>query len=152
MATPTAPARKRIVLIAHDERKPDLVEWAAEHREALARHDLYATGTTGSILRDRLDLPVTLFRSGPLGGDQQVGSAIAEGALDLVVFFWDPLSAQPHEPDVRALLRIAVVYDVPMACNRTSADFLLTSSMLDEAYPRHTLTFEAHAARLRERP
>ncbi|HEY2543432.1 MAG TPA: methylglyoxal synthase [Gaiellaceae bacterium] len=124
---------KRIALIAHDNRKKDLLDWAHYNRGTLARHDLYATGTTGALIRGELDLQVTLFLSGPLGGDQQVGAAIAEGRIDLVIFFWDPLEPQPHDVDVKALLRIAVVCNVPMACNRSTADFLLSSPLMDEA-------------------
>jgi methylglyoxal synthase len=133
--TPSIP-RKRIVLIAHDNCKPDLLEWARFNRETLARHELYGTGTTGSMIGDELDLPVHRFLSGPLGGDQQVGAAIAEGRIDLVIFFWDPLEPHSHDVDVKALLRIAVVHNVPIACNRSTADFVLSSPLLHEAYPR----------------
>ncbi len=122
---------KRIALIAHDNKKKDLVEWARYNRGTLSRHELYATGTTGSVLVRELDLPVTLFLSGPLGGDQQVGAAIAEGRIDFVVFFWDPLEPHSHDVDVKALLRIAVVYNVPIACNRATADYMLSSPLLD---------------------
>jgi methylglyoxal synthase len=129
-------ARKQIVLIAHDNRKADLLEWARFNRETLARHDLHGTGTTGSIVAEQLGLPVQRFLTGPLGGDQQVGAAIAEGRIDLVIFFWDPLEPHPHDVDVKALLRIAVVYNIPMACNRATADFVLSSPLIDEIYPR----------------
>ena len=129
-------ARKQIVLIAHDNRKADLLEWALFNRETLARHDLHGTGTTGSIVAEQLGLPVQRFLTGPLGGDQQVGAAIAEGRIDLVIFFWDPLEPHPHDVDVKALLRIAVVYNIPMACNRATADFVLSSPLIDEIYPR----------------
>jgi methylglyoxal synthase len=128
------PLRKRIALIAHDNRKPDLVEWARFNRGTLARHELYATGTTGALVAQELDLTVNRFLSGPLGGDQQVGAAIAEGRIDFVVFFWDPLEPQPHDVDVKALLRITVVYNVPIACNRSTADFLLSSPLMNEEY------------------
>jgi methylglyoxal synthase len=128
------PLRKRIALIAHDNRKPDLVEWARFNRGTLSRHELYATGTTGTLVSTELDLPVRLFLSGPLGGDQQVGAAIAEGRIDFVVFFWDPLEPQPHDVDVKALLRITVVCNVPIACNRSTADFLLSSPLMNEEY------------------
>jgi methylglyoxal synthase len=124
-------ARKRIALIAHDNRKEDMLDWARFNRGTLSRHDLFATGTTGSRLVKELGLEVTRFLSGPLGGDQQVGAAIAEGRIDLVVFFWDPLEPQPHDVDVKALLRIAVVYNVPIACNRASADYMLSSPLLE---------------------
>jgi methylglyoxal synthase len=127
---------KRIVLIAHDNRKDDLLEWAAFNRGTLAEHELYATGTTGAIIAGALDLPVERFLSGPLGGDQQVGAGIAEGRLDLVIFFWDPLLSQPHDVDVKALLRIAVVHNVPIACNRATADFLLSSPLMSAPYER----------------
>ena len=127
---------KRIVLIAHDNRKEDLLEWAVFNRGTLAEHELFATGTTGALVAGALGLPVERFLSGPLGGDQQVGAAIAEGRLDLVVFFWDPLLPQPHDVDVKALLRIAVVHNVPIACNRATADFLLSSPLLSGPYER----------------
>jgi methylglyoxal synthase len=127
---------KRIVLIAHDNRKDDLLEWAAFNRGTLAEHELYATGTTGAIIAGALDLPVERFLSGPLGGDQQVSAGIAEGRLDLVIFFWDPLLSQPHDVDVKALLRIAVVHNVPIACNRATADFLLSSPLMSAPYER----------------
>ena len=126
--------RKRIALIAHDNRKADLLAWARFNRGTLAEHELHATGTTGAQLADELDLPVTRFLSGPLGGDQQVGAAIAEGRVDVVIFFWDPLEPHPHDVDVKALLRIAVVYNIPMACNRATADFVLSSPLLEEVY------------------
>jgi methylglyoxal synthase len=123
--------RKRgIALVAHDRCKPEMLAWARTHRDTLAAHRLYATGTTGGILADELDLAITRFRSGPLGGDQQIGSRIAEGDVDLLVFFWDPLSPQPHEPDVRALLRLAVLANIPLANNRATADFVITSPLL----------------------
>ena len=128
--------RKRIALIAHDNRKRDLLEWARYNRGTLSRHELYATGTTGTRVGAELDLPVTLFLSGPLGGDQQVGAGVAEGRIDFVIFFWDPLEPQPHDVDVKALLRIAVVYNVPIACNRASADFMLSSPLMDTEYER----------------
>ena len=135
-AVPT-PRERGIALVAHDRCKPEMLAWARSHRDALAAHRLYATGTTGGILADELDLAITRFRSGPLGGDQQIGSRIAEGDIDLLVFFWDPLSAQPHEPDVRALLRLAVLADIPVACNRATADFVITSPLLDAADAPH---------------
>ena len=128
---------RNIALIAHDHRKPDLVEWALFNRETLSKHELFATGTTGQILSDELGLPVNRYLSGALGGDQQVGAAIAEGKIDLVIFFSDPLAAHAHDVDVKALLRIAVLYDVPIACNRASADFMLSSPLMVSAYERH---------------
>ena len=126
--------RKNIALIAHDNRKPDLLEWARFNRETLQAHELYATGTTGGLIATELKLPVNRFLSGPLGGDQQVGAAIAEGRIDLIIFFWDPLEPHSHDVDVKALLRIAVVYNVPIACNRATADFILSSPLMDEDY------------------
>jgi methylglyoxal synthase len=128
--------RKRIALIAHDNRKHDLLEWARFNTGTLQRHELFATGTTGALLARELGLEVTRYLSGPLGGDQQIGAALAEGRIDVVIFFWDPLEPQPHDVDVKALLRIAVVYNVPIACNRATADFVLSSPLLAAAYER----------------
>jgi methylglyoxal synthase len=133
-------ATKRIALIAHDNRKDDLLDWAKYNVGTLRRHELSATGTTGRLLSEELDLDVFRFLSGPLGGDQQIGAAIAEGRIDIVVFFWDPLEPQPHDPDVKALLRIAVVYDIPIASNRSTADFLLSSPLMGRAYQRNRPT------------
>ena len=130
-------AQKRIALVAHDDRKSDLLEWAEYNRDILADHILYATGTTGRLLSDALNLPVTCFQSGPLGGDQQIGALIASGRLDMLIFFWDPMSPQPHDSDVKALVRIAVVWNIPIACNRTSADYLITSPLLGGSAPEH---------------
>jgi methylglyoxal synthase len=129
-------SRKRIALIAHDNCKADLLDWARYNRGTLAQHELFATGTTGARLEEELGLPMTCFLSGPLGGDQQVGAAIVEGRLDFVIFFWDPLEPHPHDVDVKALLRIAVVYNVPIACNRATADFLLSSPLMHTQYER----------------
>ncbi len=126
--------RKRIALIAHDNRKADLLAWARFNRGTLAAHDLFATGTTGSLIAEDLELPVQRYLSGPLGGDQQVGAAIAEGRIDAVIFFWDPLAPHPHDVDVKALLRIAVVYNIPIACNRATADFVLSSPLMSQEY------------------
>jgi methylglyoxal synthase len=132
----TMAARKRIVLIAHDNRKDDLLDWARYNRDTLAGHELCATGTTGRLLADALDISVARFLSGPLGGDQQIGASIAEGRIDFAIFFWDPLEPQPHDVDVKALLRVAVLHNIPLACNRASADFILSSPLMEREYER----------------
>lgn len=126
--------RKRIALIAHDNMKKSLLEWCGENKEKLAAHELCGTGTTSRMIREKTGLPIKSYLSGPLGGDQQIGAAVAEGKVDLIIFFSDPLTAQPHDPDVKALLRIAQVYDVPIALNRSTADYLATSSFFMEDY------------------
>ena len=133
--------RKRIALVAHDNRKRDLIEWVDWNREVLLRHELICTGTTGRLVAEALpamagDAPVriTRLKSGPLGGDQQLGAMIADGGVDVMIFFWDPMEPHPHDVDVKALLRIAVVYNIPIACNRSTADFLISSPLLAEAY------------------
>ncbi len=139
--------RKRIALVAHDNKKADLLEWARYNRDLLANHQLLATGTTGALLEEALQVPMVKLQSGPLGGDQQVGARIAEGTVDLVIFFWDPLQPQPHDPDVKALLRIAVVWNIPVACNRASADYMISSPLLSSAYERQLPEYEAHRNR-----
>ena len=136
MATRKMLANKRIALVAHDNRKTDLIDWAFYNRTALAKHQLFATGTTGKMLEEKLDRPVKKMLSGPLGGDQQIGAMIAEGKIDVLIFFWDPMEAQPHDPDIKALLRLGVVWNIPFACDRASADFLFTSPLLNEKYVR----------------
>lgn len=127
---------KHIALIAHDHMKQELVEWADYNRHLLSYHELYGTGTTGGMLEAELQLKVHRFKSGPLGGDQQVGSKIAEFQIDFMIFFWDPMSAQPHDVDVKALLRLAAVYNIPVACNRATADFMISSPLMDTSYNR----------------
>jgi len=127
---------RKIALIAHDNKKRDLVEWARFNKDLLNQHELYATGTTGRLLESELGLRVTKLKSGPLGGDQQIGAKIADGIIDFVIFFWDPLEPHPHDTDVKALLRIAVVWNIPVACNRSSADFMISSPLMSSSYER----------------
>ncbi len=140
-------ARKRIALVAHDHKKKDLIEWAFYNRTELARHELFATGTTGRLLAETLDRPVQILQSGPLGGDLQIGARIAEGKIDVLIFFWDPMEAQPHDPDVRALLRIGVVWNIPMACDRATADFLLTSPLMVQEYDATLPDYSGYVSR-----
>ncbi len=138
---------KKIALVAHDDKKRDLLEWAKFNKLLLAQHDLYATGTTGKLLEQELGIEVNKLQSGPLGGDQQIGAKISEGELDLLIFFWDPLASQAHDTDVKALLRIAVVWNIPVACNRASADFMISSPLMSGAYERRLPDYEAYTER-----
>lgn len=133
--------QKQIALVAHDNCKKDLIEWVKKHKEALSTHFLYATGTTGMLISKETGLPVRTFLSGPLGGDQQIGSRIIENEINVLIFFWDPLEAQPHDPDVRALLRIAVLYDIPVATNQASADFMFSSPLMGQEYDRYIIDY-----------
>jgi methylglyoxal synthase len=138
---------KRIALVAHDNKKQALVEWAKFNRDLLAHHEIYATGTTGEMLKRVLGFEITKLQSGPLGGDQQVGARIADGEIDFLIFFWDPLEPLPHDPDVKALLRMAVVWNIPIACNRASADFMISSPLMDEEYDRLVPDYEGYRTR-----
>lgn len=136
--------KKRIALVAHDNKKQDLLEWARFNRQTLSRHHLFGTGTTGGLLERELDLPITQFKSGPLGGDQQIGAKICEGEIDFLIFFWDPLEPQPHDPDIKALLRLAVLYNIPTASNRATADFLISSPLMGMEYPHRAPDLERY--------
>ena len=140
--TLTIGEKKGIALVAHDGKKADLLEWCEENKEILKQHTLCGTGTTAKMITDRTGLPVKGYNSGPLGGDQQIGAKIVEGQIDVAIFFSDPLTAQPHDPDVKALLRIAQVYDIPIANNRSSADFIIHSTLMDKEYHRNVMNFK----------
>ena len=140
-------SRKRIAIVAHDNRKPELMDWAYYNRTTLSRHQLYGTGTTGKMLEEILDQSVTKLLSGPLGGDQQIGAMIAEERIDMLIFFWDPMAAQPHDPDIKALLRLCVVCNIPMACNRATADFLVTSHLMFEDYDARQTDYSTYIKR-----
>jgi len=132
---------KRIALVAHDNRKKDLLNWAYENREVLSRHQLVGTGTTGHLLEQKCGLQVHRYRSGPLGGDQQIGAEICENRIDILIFFWDPLTAQPHDPDVKALLRLSVLYNIPTACNLATADFMVSSGFFDAEFEKKLVDY-----------
>ena len=143
--------RKKIALVAHDNRKENLLEWARFNKGLLAQHQLYATGTTGKLIEEELGFKVVKLQSGPLGGDQQVGAKIADGEIDFLIFFWDPLEPHPHDPDVKALLRIAVVWNIPVACDRSSADFMISSPLMSVEYERLLPDYEGYLGRLKEK-
>jgi methylglyoxal synthase len=138
--------RKKIALVAHDHRKADLLEWVEFNKYLLSLHELYATGTTGKII-EKTGLKVTRLKSGPLGGDMQIGAKIANGEIDFLIFFWDPLESLPHDPDVKALLRMAVVWNIPVACNRATADFMISSTLMDTEYERKIQDYENYRQR-----
>jgi len=142
---------KKIALVAHDNKKLDLLEWASFNKSLLARHTLYATGATGRLLEKELGLSFTLLQSGPLGGDQQIGAKITEQAIDVLIFFWDPLEPLPHDMDIKALLRIAVVWNIPVACNRASADFMVSSPLMNEEYGRSIPDYAHYRDRLKRK-
>ena len=143
---------KRIALVAHDNKKNELIEWAVYNKAALAQHWLYGTGTTGTLIEGALGQPVSKFLSGPLGGDQQIGAKIAEGKIDMLIFFWDPLEAQAHDPDIKALLRLAVTWNIPFACDRATADFMFTSPLMLEEYEILPPDYSAYNNRLQPPP
>ena len=138
---------KKIALVAHDNKKHDLVEWAKFNKDLLAHHQIYATGTTGKMLEEVLGFEIFKLQSGPLGGDQQIGAKIADGEINFLIFFWDPLEPMPHDPDVKALLRIAVVWNIPIACNRSSADFMISSPLMDSEYSRILPDYDIYRGR-----
>ena len=148
--TLTIPRQKNIALIAHDGKKHELIDWCKANAEVLKRHFLCGTGTTARMITDATDLPVRGYNSGPLGGDQQIGAKIVEGKIDFVIFFSDPLTAAPHDPDVKALMRIAQVYDIPFANNKATADFLIHSTLMDEEYDHEVINFQKNIAQRAE--
>ena len=143
----TMERKKKIALVAHDNKKQDLLEWAKFNKDSLSKHHLFATGTTGKMIEQEIDVPVVKLKSGPLGGDQQLGAMISDDAIDILIFFWDPLEPQPHDPDVKALLRIAVVWNIPVACDRASADFIFSSPLMSQEYKRKVPDYSEHINR-----
>jgi methylglyoxal synthase len=141
MSTFKMKKQKKIALIAHDNRKEELINWAKVNSNMLSKHFLCGTGTTSKLISEQTGLPVRAYKSGPLGGDQQIGAMISDSEVDFMIFFWDPLTTQPHDPDVKALLRIAVMYDIPVAMNQSTADFLLTSNLMEEDYDRNVIDY-----------
>ena len=139
--------KKTIALVAHDNKKKELVEWTKYNAERMNEFEIYATGTTAQLIEKEIDVKVTHLQSGPLGGDQQIGALIAEGKVDMLIFFWDPLQPLPHDPDIRALLRLAVLWNIPLACNRTTADFLFASPLLTNDYQIVKPSFDSHLKR-----
>jgi len=142
------PIQKRIALIAHDASKPDLLAWVKFNQGTLSQHQLFATGATGRMISEATGLAVYQFKSGPFGGDQQIGAHIAEGDIDFLIFFWDPLEPQPHDPDIKALLRLAVLYDIPTACNRATADFMISSLLMNQSYNRILNQYDSRLKRI----
>ncbi len=142
--TITTPKRKNIALVAHDNMKSALINWTETHKEKLVQHNLMATGTTGNLMQKHLDVPVKPLISGPLGGDQQLGGMIAEGKIDVLIFFWDPFEPMPHDPDIKALLRVAAVWNIPIACSVSSANFLVTSPLFESAFERQIPDYDKY--------
>jgi methylglyoxal synthase len=142
--TVTTPVRKNVALVAHDNMKPELIEWAEKHKEKLIKHNLMATGTTGNLMQKQLKVPVQALISGPLGGDQQLGGLIAEGKIDVLIFFWDPFEPMPHDPDIKALLRVAAVWNIPIACSVSSANFLISSPLFDSEFERRVPDYDQY--------
>lgn len=141
-----SPAQKTIALVAHDNMKEKLIHWCKQHKDQLENHNLYGTGTTGTLLSNEVNLSITPLISGPLGGDQQIGALITEQKLDMMIFFWDPLAAQPHDPDVKALLRLAAVWNIPVACNESTADMIVNSSLFNDSYEKTIPDYDSYLA------